>query len=68
MRHCGAVPREPRPRSAAALAGTVVATGVVAAGAAVVGAPDWFGLAGERPFVWTVKRPRETAPGIDLHQ
>jgi endonuclease/exonuclease/phosphatase (EEP) superfamily protein YafD len=41
-------------RSAAALTGTVVATGVVAAGAAVVGAPDLFGVAGHRPFLWTV--------------
>ncbi len=64
VRHCGAVPREPRPRSAAALAGTVVATGVVAAGAAVVGAPDWFGLAGERPFVWTV--PFRVPVGLGL--
>jgi endonuclease/exonuclease/phosphatase (EEP) superfamily protein YafD len=48
------VPRDHRPRSTAALAGTVAVTGVVAVGAAVVAAPDWFGLAGQRPFVWTV--------------
>ena len=54
MRHPrGVRPHHPR-RSTAALTGTVVATGVVAAGAALVGAPDLFGLAGHRPFVWTV--------------
>jgi len=41
-----------------------VATGFVAAGAAVVGAPDWFGLSGERPFVWTV--PFRVPVGVGL--
>jgi endonuclease/exonuclease/phosphatase (EEP) superfamily protein YafD len=58
------VDHQPRPRSSTALVGTVVATGVVAAGAAVVGAPDWFGLAGERPFVWTV--PFRVPIGVGL--
>ncbi|MEZ0165445.1 endonuclease/exonuclease/phosphatase family protein [Kineococcus sp. LSe6-4] len=58
------MPREPRARRTAPLAGTVVATGVVAAGAAVVGAPDWFGLAGHRPFVWTV--PFRVPVGLGL--
>ncbi|WP_432561470.1 endonuclease/exonuclease/phosphatase family protein [Kineococcus sp. SYSU DK003] len=48
----------------AAVTGTVVATGVVAAGAAVVGAPDWFGLSGARPFVWTV--PFRVPVGLGL--
>ncbi|MBB2900950.1 endonuclease/exonuclease/phosphatase (EEP) superfamily protein YafD [Kineococcus radiotolerans] len=56
--------RSPRPRRPAALAGTVVATGVVAAGAAVVGAPDLFGLAGSRPFVWSVPFRLATAAGL----
>ncbi|PRY16149.1 endonuclease/exonuclease/phosphatase family protein [Kineococcus rhizosphaerae] len=46
------------------LAATVVATGVVAAGAAVVGAPEWFGLAGQRPFLWTV--PFRVPVGVGL--
>ncbi|NIZ90520.1 endonuclease/exonuclease/phosphatase family protein [Kineosporiaceae bacterium B12] len=33
---------------------TVVATGVVACGALLATAPQWVGLAGSRPFVWTV--------------
>ncbi|WP_432513817.1 endonuclease/exonuclease/phosphatase family protein [Kineococcus sp. SYSU DK001] len=46
------------------ITGTVVATGVVAAGAALAGAPDWFGLAGARPFVWTV--PFRVPVGLGL--
>lgn len=36
----------------------------MAAGAAVVGAPAWFGLAGERPFVWTI--PFRVPVGVGL--
>ncbi|WP_432496918.1 endonuclease/exonuclease/phosphatase family protein [Kineococcus gypseus] len=42
------------PRHRAADAVTAVLTLSVAAGATVVAAPGWFGLAGERPLVWLV--------------
>lgn len=56
--------QHPPRRRSAALTGTVVATGVVAAGAAVAGAPELFGLAGHRPFVWTV--PFRVPVGVGL--
>lgn len=61
MRHAAGVhPRRPGPTRpgvtapAAVTVATALVTTVVAAGAAVGVAPQWFGLAGHRPFVWAV--------------